>query len=1321
MKEEVRSTDRRHADILTDLHSPSDGTSEEKGDKDLCAGLAAALHFDENGKHTQSKAGVLPREIFAADLEEKYLTPQARMDSHLLRSYQIHWDRSPGINQLLQTRPDDPPTKFILQRVGLDGQVKGLKEVPSRPTRSTVQIASLSSSSSSSKVKTGAVTSLTRNTASSAASSAANFVRGKIGQRMFVPGGLEEEILEESRNNDDGNDEDERDIDSIKRQVSNMEDEIEKGVGLLSVPPGFKRGFRKGGQPAENDDAGDDDVDDDDETFRGLHVSDASDGFKPLLKDDSSHTAVLPVVEEAYNLERATERNNLDADLDDLLPSQKPIQRDQAKQKSREPKRDWAHVVDINQKFTNFRELVPNPAHEYPFELDNFQKEAVYHLEQGDSVFVAAHTSAGKTVVAEYAISLAMKHMTRCIYTSPIKALSNQKFRDFTQTYGKDKIGILTGDIQINPEAPCLIMTTEILRSMLYRGADLIRDVEFVIFDEVHYVNDQERGVVWEEVIILCPQHISLILLSATVPNTKEFAEWVGRTKKRDIYVISTPKRPVPLEHYLYAGKEIHKVVDAKGQFLNSGVKDAGEAIKRRQEKEREANGQVAMPVRGGRGGATSNGRGGQRGQANGRGGPVLRGRGGGGNFSGGGQSGRGDKSLWINLVGMLRKKELLPVVVFVFSKKRCEEFASSMPNTNLNDARERSEVHIVIEKSLQRLKGTDKDLPQIIRMRDLLGRGIGIHHGGLLPIVKEMVEILFQRGLVKVLFATETFAMGVNMPARSVVFSGIRKHDGHTFRELLAGEYTQMSGRAGRRGLDATGMVIINAADELPETGALNKMLLGQPTKLQSQFRLTYNMILNLLRVEALKVEEMIKRSFSENASQRLLPDQEKKVKEVEKLLSNLPVMPDKQRSEGLDLYYDLCLSIRRANFDVLEMALHQQQASKSFGPGRVIIVHDKHFSRFCPAVIVKSIARDEFLVLAVVTEEQKSGKLNSKWDVIPPLWPPTLDGYPTEGLTYELTEISLSSIVRLTVHVIKVEQSMIMALRISAMRRTVEQLVPIISTMVQSQEYPEVDWSKIRRIDFQEAVKMREKYSERLSDYMKSWQKDPSTFTKEYDMTHHRKLLELEISRLKLSISDENLELLPDYRQRIEVLKKMRFIDPISENVLLKGRVACEINSVDELVSTELILDNFWNGFEPAEIVGLLSCLVFKEKADGEVELSGRLLEGYERIVATAEKISSIESSFQLNTQDYEVSLKTHMIPVAHAWAKGMPFAEICTMTDIAEGTIVRVITRLDESCKELRDAARVIGDADLWSKMESCMELIRRDVIFAGSLYF
>ncbi len=724
-------------------------------------------------------------------------------------------------------------------------------------------------------------------------------------------------------------------------------------------------------------------------------------------------------------------------------------------------------MVDVRQTLSNFHELVPQMAHSFPFELDNFQKEAVYHLEQGESVFVAAHTSAGKTVVAEYAIALSMKHMTRCIYTSPIKALSNQKFRDFKKTFGAQNVGILTGDVQINPEAPCLIMTTEILRSMLYRGADLIRDVEFVIFDEVHYVNDQERGVVWEEVIILCPQHISLILLSATVPNTKEFADWVGRTKKKNIYVISTPKRPVPLEHFLYAAKDLFKIVDAKGQMLTAGIKDAGEANRRRQDKEREAAG-LPPPVRGGARG---------RGGGPGRGGAVVS-RGGGS----GGSSYRGhDKNLWIHLVGLLSKKDLLPVVVFVFSKKRCEENASSMPNTDLCSAKEKSEVHIIIEKSLSRLKEADRRLPQIRRMRDLLRRGIGVHHGGLLPIVKEVVEILFQRGLVKVLFATETFAMGVNMPARSVVFSGIRKHDGHGFRDLLAGEYTQMSGRAGRRGLDATGVVIINAAENVPETGTLNTMLLGQPTKLSSQFRLTYNMILNLLRVEALRVEDMIKRSFSENAAQKLLPDQERKMKELEKRLSTLPKIPDAERDEQLSLFYDFCSGAVASNQAVLKMAIEHQQGARNFQPGRVVLLRDSHFDGN-PAIIIKQAGPDEFLVLAAVSKDRKAGRFDRPATATAPLWPPALRVEELTSAVYDLREVALTSVQKVTATVLQPEISLILAHRISAMQGAVDELTAMLRDSAEAPS--EADWSKLRRLEFQEAIRARDGFAARIKD---------------------------------------------------------------------------------------------------------------------------------------------------------------------------------------------------------------------------------------------
>lgn len=731
-------------------------------------------------------------------------------------------------------------------------------------------------------------------------------MRGAAGFFPFAPGGLDgieaTAALEEQAL---------RDVYPDGTSSNKLERIIKLGEEgrLLEIPPGMTRGI--------------------DFTLKKTQVAEKE--AREVEKELDQEPDQIPRGEETANGEAAVNNENNtpdDAsegededreDIDALLPVEFPALEPHSKlaaSSARKAGREWAHMVDIKREIPNFQELVPDMAREWPFELDTFQKEAIYHIENGDSVFVAAHTSAGKTVVAEYAIALAARHKTKAIYTSPIKALSNQKFRDFRGTF--EEVGILTGDVQINPEASCLIMTTEILRSMLYRGADIIRDVEFVIFDEVHYVNDMERGVVWEEVIIMLPDHVSLILLSATVPNTHEFASWVGRTKKKDIYVISTPKRPVPLEHYIWANKNIYKIVDSDKKFIEKGWKDANSALQRRDQPksaEPASNSRGGSNQRGGRGGANQRGGNNQRG---GRGGNNQRGRGGPPRAShnpghmgragrvGGFTSAAQDKNLWVHLVQFLKKNTLLPACIFVFSKKRCEENADALTNQDFSTAQEKSHIHMIIEKSLARLKPEDRALPQIIRMKELLSRGIAVHHGGLLPIVKELVEILFAQTLVKVLFATETFAMGLNLPTRTVVFSGYRKHDGHSFRNLHPGEYTQMAGRAGRRGLDTVGSVIIvpPGGDEAPPVVDLQKMILGEPQKLRSQFRLTYNMILNLLRVEALKIEEMIKRSFSEHATQQLLPEHEKGVKLAEADLAKIK----RDSCEICDVHMDAC-----------------------------------------------------------------------------------------------------------------------------------------------------------------------------------------------------------------------------------------------------------------------------------------------------------------------------------------------------------------------------------------------------------------------------
>ncbi|KAF7784214.1 hypothetical protein Agabi119p4_379 [Agaricus bisporus var. burnettii] len=1201
-------------------------------------------------------AGPPSQERINRDIESKLLLPPTEFPKQLLSTYQVTWEREISAPNLLSLDTAPTPTSISFIRAGLDGRVVGHRETPNKRT----------------------TTGLTSTSLNRAPAPTQNFVRGKSGYVPFLPGGLDDIIIP---------------------------GESTTGTKQLrKVAPGLSRGLRLPGD--EDDDILDLDftehTNEEKELENNLDGVALDDGVDVSMDQQNEIDTLLPTSTVHLKLVKTPQRTTRKADIQ---------------------KRDWAHVINVNQPLSNFHELVPAMAREYPFELDTFQKQAVYHLELGDSVFVAAHTSAGKTVVAEYAIGLAEKHMTRAIYTSPIKALSNQKFRDFKQTFSSSSVGILTGDVQINPEATCLVMTTEILRSMLYKGADLIRDVEFVIFDEVHYVNDAERGVVWEEVIIMLPDHVNIILLSATVPNTKEFADWVGRTKKKDIYVISTLQRPVPLEHYLYAGRDKFKIVDAKRTFLSNGYSDARDALRRKQDKEREAAGLAPVQATRGRGASARGG------GANSRG-STLATRGRGGRGGGPARTIHADKNVYVHLLGHLKKENLLPVVIFTFSKKRCEENARTLMNADLCTSVEKSEVHVAIEKALSRLKGSDKKLPQIARMRDLLSRGIGIHHGGLLPIMKEVVEILFARGLVKVLFATETFAMGVNMPAKCVVFSNIRKHDGRNFRDILPGEYTQMAGRAGRRGLDTTGTVIILVGDSIPEQNTLHTMLLGTPGKLMSQFRLTYNMILNLLRVEALRVEEMIKRSFSENSSQRLLPMNQKKVIESEKKLSTLQRLACEQCIPDIGAYYDDIHEAVNLNQKLINMAVRHPQGSKLLSPGRVVILRDNHFHPGNIGILLKAAPlqtldsgridqNKTYFVLALVHPNVKSGDRDLDPQAVMPMWPLEAESLVVNDGVYQLHIVPTSSISLVSNRVVKVDvDSIVERHHISKMNEGITALSTILQDWLANNEpIPEVDWSKIRALDFQETQRQRDLVRER--NIARACLRCPD-FSSHYAIIHGEKILRANIAHLKLAISDQNLELIPDYEQRIEVLKDLKFIDENS-TVLLKGRVACEINSANELVLTELILENTLANYEPEEVVALLSCFVFQEKTEVEPSIPPRLQEGRDAILAISDSVSRVQDRNKVASGEFRSELKFGLTEVVYEWAQGMPFEQITALTDVPEGTIVRCITRLDETCREVRDAARVIGDARLFKKMEEAQLKIKRDIVFAASLYF
>ena len=1100
--------------------------------------------------------------------------------------------------------------------------------------------------------------------------------------------------------------------------------------GLLEVPPGFTRGLRF--------------------PEKATHDVEAADEVEQVLEEAPAQSEDLQngvPVDESNSTTPEDDEFLGEEEVDALLPVEFPALAPHAPlavARNKHGGREWAHMVDINRGIDNFHELVPEMARTWPFELDTFQKEAVYHLENGDSVFVAAHTSAGKTVVAEYAIALASKHMTKAIYTSPIKALSNQKFRDFRTTF--DDVGILTGDVQIRPEASCLIMTTEILRSMLYRGADLIRDVEFVIFDEVHYVNDLERGVVWEEVIIMLPEHVTLICLSATVPNTYEFASWVGRTKKKDIYVISTPKRPVPLEHYIWADKKMFKIVDSNKSFIQKGYKDANDAMSGRdkiiaaEQKAKEKEEAAVAAGRGGRGGR-GQGRGGQqRGGGNQRGGAQQRGRGapatrGQGNIA---RTGRGggrttaaqDRTLWVHLVQHLRKEELLPCCIFVFSKKRCEENADALSNLDFCTAAEKSATHMILEKSLARLKADDRSLPQIRRIRELLSRGIAVHHGGLLPIVKECVEILFAKTLVKVLFATETFAMGLNLPTRTVVFSGFRKYDNKSFRDLLPGEYTQMSGRAGRRGLDTVGTVLLvtPGAEEAPPEGRLRQMMLGDPTKLRSQFRLTYNMILNLLRVEALKMEEMIKRSFSENATQALLPEHEKQIKLSEADLAKVKRESCQTCDKDVEACHLASIDFSRLTEDLHLGMLQTPVGRRMFQVKRLIVFRGKGYARTAGVILREGVSRNGFVQVLEILH--KGARKRENADFLPYLprfrrhfvpLPQSESQMQLRQLMIPLQDIEALTKSHINIDVDGVLQKDDKARNEKATAQAKTELLAVSSSWTSS-TWNELDWHK-----YLKEIKLRQLLDERVAAANKAQACESihcADFPKHFAMAHDQWLIQDKIDSIRQLMSDQNLQLLPDYQQRISVLKDLGFIDE-NFRVELKGKVACEIHSADELVLTELVLENVLADYEPEEIVALLSSFVFQEKTDATPTITPALEQGIETIIKIAEKVNHYQILHQVilssdDSNDFVSRPRFGLVEVVYEWARGMPFSKITDLTDVLEGTIVRVITRLDETCREVKNAARIIGDPTLFAKMQTCQEMIKRDICATASLY-
>jgi len=458
------------------------------------------------------------------------------------------------------------------------------------------------------------------------------------------------------------------------------------------------------------------------------------------------------------------------------------------------PSQNYARAKLVG-KFPKTRKF----AEGFPFELDQFQIDACHAIESGKGVLVAAPTGAGKTIVGEFAVDLVINSSGKCFYTTPIKALSNQKFAELTEKYGESKVGLLTGDTSINSEAQIVVMTTEILRNMIYANSTTIDELKYVVLDEVHYLADKFRGAVWEEILIHLSEAVQIISLSATVSNAEEFGEWL-QTVRGDTEVIVSEIRPVPLYQHVLFG---NRLLDLFGddQKLNP------ELTRLERDSYRQVRGNWKNKSKGPK--------------------PLSR----------------------SEIVEKLERESLLPAITFIFSRNNCDAAVRQCltAGLRLTNTQERAEIRSVIARNMKNLAQEDLVVLGYYEWADALERGIAAHHAGLLPAFKVTVEELFQRGLVKAVFATETLALGINMPARTVVLEKLSKWNGEGHVAVSPGEYTQLTGRAGRRGIDIEGNAVILWGNDLDST-SVGGLASTRTYPLKSSFKPTYNMSINLI-----------------------------------------------------------------------------------------------------------------------------------------------------------------------------------------------------------------------------------------------------------------------------------------------------------------------------------------------------------------------------------------------------------------------------------------------------------------------------------------
>lgn len=831
----------------------------------------------------------------------------------------------------------------------------------------------------------------------------------------------------------------------------------------------------------------------------------------------------------------------------------------------------------------------------YPFPLDRFQLDAIAALDAGHHMVVAAPTGSGKTVVAEHGIDVARRQRRRAFYTAPLKALSNQKFADLGDRYGSEQVGLLTGDNVIDPDAPIVVMTTEVLRNMIYGRSAALDDLGVVVLDEVHFLQDTYRGPVWEEVIIHLPDHVQLVCLSATVSNTAELADWITTVRGPTTHVIEL-RRPVPLHDAYLIGDRTNDRLHFLETFVSGGANpeaarlDASAVRRGPRDRRRE------RPVRGS----------GRR---------VLY------------TPGR------VETVELLGRRGLLPAIVFIFSRNQCEEAAQACVDAgiSLTTPEEQRVIERLVDARLEGLDEADLAALGVDRFRTQLTAGIAPHHAGMVPAFKEAVERCFIDGLLKVVFATETLAVGVNMPARTVVIEKLTKFTGDHHESLTPGEYTQLTGRAGRRGIDDEGHAVVLWSPFVPfeRVAALAS---SRTFHLRSVFRPTYNMAANLVSsYSSDDAHRLLNLSFAQYQSDRDVVRLERR---RERLRESIATARAQAASDHGDIW-EFRRQREAAGVRRQERGGEVERQLASLRPGQAIRAVKGRYRG--PVVVVASAHRKAGTRLTTITRQADTLLLTADDfadppDVIGAVRLP--DGYAPNRSEYRKE----------------------VARRLGRLKR------------------PDAAGRPTRREDG-EAVSIH------------PIERDPE-LRERMRAAGHAERYERELTELDQRVDGHQQSLARDFDRVLAVLDRRRYVDARAWTVTERGRALARVFHESDLLICECLEAGLFDGLDAPTLAGLLSTFVYEHRSPEppvppwfpSPDAAGR----WRRILATSEDLAADERS---------EGLGEHRPPdpgfaaAAYAWVSGEGLADVVADEELTGGDFVR-------TTKQLVDLARQIG---------------------------